>query len=573
MSATTTSVQSCVYRQQLLDNIMDGDERYELLVELAEIWATKVGDAQQGLNAYEQALDVKPDDHQLQHRMLQLYQKTGQWQQVVDILQQIAERDPVPERRARYLFTMAQAHRDKLNDPYRAAELFDEALDLNPDYLDAFKRIDKLYTGLKDWGKLERAYRKMIHRVAGQGKTELEYNLWHALGLIYRDRLQDGGRAVEAFTVATQVKPDVTKDHLILAELGEQMGRYDEAVTSYRALLKQDAMKVDAYRAIYNMFLRQEAYDEAWCTAGVLTFVRRANEEEQRFYDDWKPTDIPKVSAKLDNESWIRQLFHEDEDIYIGKIFEAIALAALKAKMAAIKGKPDAPVLQEQCLQDPANSTSRFARTFWWAAQVMGITAPRLYAHTHVGGGLMAVPVEPVATVAGAGVLQGLNPLETAFVAGQHLAMYRGEHYIKTLFPTVTELTVLLFAAIRLVAPNTPAPSQYAKQVQATAQSLGRYMKPIQLEALKVVVNRFLKEGARANIKRWAQAVQTTASRAGLVLAGDLEVAKKIIAAQPQLPGDLSPQERLKELMVYSVSDNYFKLRAKLGIQIDPNAG
>ena len=165
-----------------------------LLTDLADIWSGKVGDSQQALYALEQASELKPDDHQLQHKMLQLYQKTDQWDRMVDVLQRIAEADPKPERRARYLFTMAQVYRDKLNDPYHAAELFDEALDLNPDYLDAFKRIDKVYTGLKDWGKLERAYRKMIHRVVGKGNTELEYNLWHALGLIYRDRLNDHGQ-------------------------------------------------------------------------------------------------------------------------------------------------------------------------------------------------------------------------------------------------------------------------------------------------------------------------------------------------------------------------------------------
>ena len=30
----------------------------------------------------------------------------------------------------------------------------------------------------------------MLHRVAGKGNTDLEFNLWHQLGLIYRDRLQ-----------------------------------------------------------------------------------------------------------------------------------------------------------------------------------------------------------------------------------------------------------------------------------------------------------------------------------------------------------------------------------------------
>src|SRR5690606_27188829 len=132
------------------------------------------------------------------------------------------------------------------------------------------------------------------------------------------------------------------------------------------------------------------------------------------------------------------------------------------------------------------------------------------------------------------------------------------------------ELTVILFAAIRIVAPQTPAPREYTAQVQATAQSLGRYLQPIQLEALKVEVSRFLKEGARANIKRWAQAVETTASRAGLLLAGDLEVAKRVIASERQIPGDLTPQERLKELMLFNVSDDYFKLRKQIGIDIKP---
>jgi hypothetical protein len=92
-------------------------------------------------------------------------------------------------------------------------------------------------------------------------------------------------------------------------------------------------------------------------------------------------------------------------------------------------------------------------------------------------------------------------------------------------------------------------------------------------EQLKVVVGRFIKEGARANIKRWAQSVETTSARAGLLLAGDLGVAKKLIAAQAQIPGDLSPQERIKELMVFTVSDEHFKLRQALGIQINPEAG
>ena len=83
-----------------------------------------------------------------------------------------------------------------------------------------------------------------------------------------------------------------------------------------------------------------------------------------------------------------------------------------------------------------------------------------------------------------------------------------------------------------------------------------------------VHLSRFIDEGAVANIKRWNQAVEITACRAGLIVSGDLEIAKKIIAAEQQLPGDLTAAEKMKELLLYFVSDEYSQLRKALGIAV-----
>jgi hypothetical protein len=366
------------------------------------------------------------------------------------------------------------------------------------------------------------------------------------------------------------LKPEAVEEHFILAELEQNAGRFDEALTSYRSLLQHDQMNVDAYRAIYTVYLQKQTYDEAWCAASVLAFLSRANEGEQQFFSDWKPTERPKVTARVDDALWQRCLTHPSQDQHIGAIFAAIADAALTGKIAIDAAKGQSPVLPPQAHQDKQSSSLSFARTFWWAGEVLGVASvPELYARNDVPGGLTAVAAAPRASVAGQGVLQGLAPLELAFIAGKHMAMYRPEHYIKTQFNTVSELTVLLFAAIRLVAPQTPAPQEFAGQVQATTQSLGTHLQPMQREQLKAAVKKFLAEGARANIKRWAQAVETTAARAGLLLAGDLDVAKRIIASETQIPGDLSAQDRLKELMVFTASAEYLALRGALGIRIE----
>ena len=82
------------------------------------------------------------------------------------------------------------------------------------------------------------------------------------------------------------------------------------------------------------------------------------------------------------------------------------------------------------------------------------------------------------------------------------------------------------------------------------------------------IVQKFVEDGAKADLKRWMQAIDITAARAGLLLCSELEIAKKVIGAEPQLPGDLPPAEKLKELIVFSVSDQYFALRKALGIAV-----
>jgi hypothetical protein len=95
-----------------------------------------------------------------------------------------------------------------------------------------------------------------------------------------------------------------------------------------------------------------------------------------------------------------------------------------------------------------------------------------------------------------------------------------------------------------------------------------KYMQPVERDSLRLVVQKFIEDGAKADLKRWMQSVDVSGARAGLLLCADLEIAKKIIGAEPQLPGDLPPAEKMKELLVFSVSDQYLALRKTLGIAV-----
>ncbi|HLV65769.1 MAG TPA: tetratricopeptide repeat protein, partial [Polyangiaceae bacterium] len=561
--------QVAAYKRQILDSVVDGDERYTILNEIGEIWSERESNPQKAIEALEEALELKPRDHVLLHKLLQLYQAASSWQKMVETLDAIASFEERPEIRARYVFTQAQIYRDKIQDLDRAVELFNEALDLHPGYLEAFERINKVLTQQKNWKALERSYRKMLHRIAGKGNTELEHTLWHQLGLVYRDRLQQTDSAIEAFKMAAATRSEQTLVHQILAELYEVSERWDDAIGEQRVLLASDPLNIEAYRSLYRLYLQKQAYDEAWCIAAAMAFLRKADPEENRFFEDYRPQGMLGVRGRLSNESWVKHLFHPDENLYVSKIFEMIAPAALQAKAAQLQAQGKVPVLDKRFRQDPATSTVTFAKTFGWAAQVLGIQPPELYVRNDVPGAIVAVPAIPPASVAGQTVLTGFSPQELAFMCGKHLAYYRGEHYIRTLFPTQAELTVMLFAGVAIASPSTPMPQDMAAQIAATARELAKYMQPMQVEGLRMVVKRFIDEGAKANIKRWNQAVEVTACRAGLVVSGDLDIAKKILGAEPQLPGDLSAADKMKELLLYFTSEDYFEVRRQLGIVIE----
>ena len=564
--------QVVAYKRQILDAIMDGDERFKVLVDISDIWNDQDKSPQRAIEALEEAKDLKPDDRVLLHKMLALYEAVRDWPRVVETIQAIAEMEKDPLRKNKFIYAMAQIYRDpdKLNDVDRAVELFNEALDLNPQNLEAFERINKILTAQKDWKALERAFRKMLRRLstANAGNPDLEWNLWHNLGLIYRDRLGDVNSAIEAFKMATRYKPDEPVERQILAELYESTDQLEAAIGEHSQVLQKDPLRVDPYRSLYKLALKMHDYDRAWCMCAALAFLHKADEEEQRFFEDYRPRGMVQPKSRLDNEQWVKNLFHKDENIFIGKIFEMVTPAAIVAKTQALAKAKQLPVLDRRFKQDPATSTVTFAKSFGWAAQVLGIQLPELYVRNDVPGALVAVPSRPPASVAGQTVLTGYTPQELTFIVGKHLSYYRGEHYIKNLFPTLGELKVVFFSAIKIIQPDFNVPAEMAQAVNVTAAEFVKYMQPVERDSLRLVVQKFIEDGAKADLKRWIQAVDITAARSGLLLAADLEIAKKIIAAEPQLPGDLPPPDKLKELIVFSVSEQYLALRKALGIAI-----
>jgi hypothetical protein len=337
-----------------------------------------------------------------------------------------------------------------------------------------------------------------------------------------------------------------------------------DAVKEHQHLIHQNPNRVDSYKALRRIYQDNRQYDRAWCLCSTLNFLKKADAEEQRFFEQYRQKGMARAQQPLDNEAWIKNLFHHDEDPFIGKIFEVTTNVVRPRKLQPQK----AYGLKKKDKKDPFTSTEAFARIFGTVVRVLNLPLPELYVRYDQPFGLQYAITDPPASVVGQALLSGYSPQDLTFIIAKHLAYYRGEHYIRLLEPTTGGLKALLLAAMKTTLPGFQVPQDVAGQIMPVVQVLQSSLLPVQAEQLKRVVKAFSESKASADLKKWAAAVELTACRAGLLLCNDLEVAVRMVNNEPPGFSDVPPKEKVMQLILFSVSEEYFKMRDALGITI-----
>jgi len=556
----------------------DLDEKFTLGEQIAGIYKDKLLNPQKAIAAHLEALNFKPNDRQVLHNLLDLFSDTKQWKKAMEILTKLADLES-GKLKAKYLVAAGNIANYELHSTDEAVEIYNQALDEDPDDLKAFERIDKIMTAKKDWRNQERNYRKMIKRLGQEpppDKKPMQIALWHALGEIYRSRLKDFKSATAAFEVCVSLDPDGGARHQILAELYQLSGpeTYDKAVKEFRYLVKSthDFGQMAAHmKTLRKLFLEMRQYDRAWCVAAALAFMRKADPEDQQFFEQYKPKGFTRARARLTEEMWQRNVYHPDEDRHISAVFAGVsqAVAAVRAKEHKDWG------LKRKDKRDIATDQLLFSKVFNYVNQVLGVPQPELYLRPESPGELDMANTREKAQlipsfVVGSSLLQGRPEKELAYVIGKKLAFMRSDHFVRwpTVVPTVAELKVVFLAALKLVAPKFEVKSDLAQPVGQYLELLRRLTSPQMMEQLSANVQRFIATKAEADLHKWSNAVDLTATRAGFLVCNDLDVATRLVQTEPASVGVVEPKEKIRDLVLWSISEEYFVLREHLGLVI-----
>ncbi|MBX3259158.1 MAG: hypothetical protein KF782_05660 [Labilithrix sp.] len=552
---------ACKLKVDMARNATDAETRFDLFCEAGEIWARRADELEKAASIFEEARALKPLDPWLLQTMMWLYGELGEWGLLTGVLEDAAQAsDGSPEDRVKNLVAMAEVVRDKLDDRLRAADLYDQVLDVDRRRLDVFEELVRALTEEKDWERLEQAYCRMLARVKDDDEPQLQFLLLHQLGLIYRDRLGDASRAYDALDAASRLRPDDGEVRKIVVELLVVTDNLDNAVARLRDEIDRDPHDPQLYAELYELFLRQHFFDKAWCAVNVLSRMREPTPEQRRFHEDYAPMPLDGVPGQIVEQAWRSHVFHAALDPALTNVFALLTPAVARMRYGQLRpeqrvGRPFTP--NHSRMHDVVRAT------FDNAAEILAVEAPELL----LGDPKSPAPFTPALAPYGALLVSGpaveAQSSSLIYLVGKRLAEQRPELAARAFFTSVAEMTSLLNMAVRV------SRNEVAKDAAGAAldQTFAAVLAPQEAAALRSVVLQATSESPSLDVKRWSQAAELSSMRAGLLIAGDVEPARDALLAEGP-SGDLSAEDKVGELYKFATSDLYSDLRGAIGVAV-----
>jgi tetratricopeptide (TPR) repeat protein len=547
--------------------LVEGDARVPLLVELGEIVSEKMGDNDYAARCFLMALDLAPNDRKILARLMQLFSVEKDWSRLLDVVTRLANLVEDDKQKAKYLHTAAMVAAREIGDPEQALGLLDGALDADPSHEGAMREALAIRRRLADWDGIKDILKARAQRLAAEGgkNKELLATL-DELGETY-ERLGSIEQAARVYESALDIEPDGVRWLERLARAySTDAGYSEQAIEALSLWVEVDPYRPEPYQLMRQVHTQARHADGAWLSCQALHVLGQAQPDEARFYGRFRNEEQVNARRRLSTEEWQELVMPAEADPLITSLFSLIQPYVLAAR-----GRPEAAYgLGADDELDMERYPHGLVYAFYHGAQVIPADEPRIFQRPSDPVRLMPLATHDPAVVLGAGAFaQDLGPLEAAFLAGHEIAHSMPGLRLRTVLPNLTALKAWLLGAIRLVKPKFPVAQELEASVVEAASVLSEAATGEYRDHLVHTVSKLLGNSAALDLKRWVRSVDQAGDRAGLILAGDLDASANLIRNEPARPGAAEAVTRARDLLTYSVSSSHLTVRERLGISVD----
>jgi tetratricopeptide (TPR) repeat protein len=544
-----------------------GAERFDLLLEIADVEFGKMGDRARASKTYVAALEERPDDRRLLTKLMQLYSEEKDWAKLVEVVQRLADFVEDPKQRAKYMHTAAIVSSRQLGENAQALRYYERAIEYDPTLAKAVDEAIELKREMGDHDGVERLLKGRLEQAKDAQDRAAIVQVLDQLGELYRKLLNEPELAIDAYEAAQAFDPDGKERSETLAELyASDVTQYlDKAVRAQAQILARNPYRAESYKLLRKLYTEARKPDPAWCLCQALSVLNLAEPDEERFYRRHRADNAAPAQAMLSEDDWTQHVMHPDVDPLVTRIFALIQPTIIRARTQPLEALGYDPAYAV----DLASQSHPVTQTLYYVQGVLGFEAPPVFQNPNDPAGLGFLHAHTPAILLGRAAFESVVPTQSlAFVAGRHVTYFRPGFYVRHLVPTGTGLKAWLFAAIKLCVPQFPVAPDVHGQVADAMSLMGREFQGVQREILASLVSKVLQSGGAIDLKKWVSAIDLTADRAGFVLAHDLTVATEVMRATEDA-SSVPSKERVKEVTLFSVSEAYLAVREKLQITVE----
>jgi hypothetical protein len=550
-------------RKKLYEALDSPEEKLEAAIGLGDLYREKLKNPAKAVDAYLDALDQSPNNLQILHKLLELYTEGRQWRRAIELLDQIASLETDPQNVATYYYSVAVIYRDELKEIDRAIEYFNKTLDANVLRLKAFEAIDKLLTQKRDWDALAANYRRMIERLPEGAPRDLRVMLYKNLGEIYRTRLKRFDEATLWFKEASALVPEDATLHVILAELYEENeATLADAAREHRQLLLANPMRPASYHALYRIYRKANEHDRAFRLCHTLQYLKQADPGEEQYLERLRAAAPKRPQRPLDERTW-QAVLHPSQNRILGMIFAFLTSPVAEVYLS----RPKELGVRPKDRVDTQDLQIFFSKIFQLCRGVLGVAPPEVYLKSEGHLGLTLMNTAPVTLLVGPDMAQDRPEPELAFALAKHLSYLRPEHFLPALLPPLVE--TIFYAGVRACFPTQKLPETVdRREIEDLQKRIEKKLPPAGLAQLRTLYQQFYQTNPRFDSGAWLASIEYSAGRAGFLLSNDLGAAQRILQQEPVAISQLPRADKIKDLLLFSISEEYFALRRALGMAV-----
>lgn len=204
-----------------------------LLARAADIWESKLGNADAAGELLEKILAREPGYVPALTRLARIYEAAGDWEKCEATLGRALALRPVGRDAADLYFRLARVQENKAGDPAAGMPHIEQALAFDPLHPEALPALERL---VRDRGEWARVAEILKAREAAEADPKKRHAAVLELAAILRDRLGRPAEAVPYLERAAALAPDDTATAETLADVYFAAGRSSDAEPLYKKL-------------------------------------------------------------------------------------------------------------------------------------------------------------------------------------------------------------------------------------------------------------------------------------------------------------------------------------------------